>query len=189
MKARSRFAGTLAALALAACDGPKANVPAVTGTSKVSAQLSGGKKPVTVSGPAFAVTITAEASGATPKTKKFLVYVFAADTKPAPSCELLARYGALAGLERGGFLAFTMNKIASGPGKVDVEELGAILMDPVTHEMSLLGEDAANMSITLTALDASSFAGVVTTGAGAATSASGPIAGTVCPAFTTPGPR
>jgi hypothetical protein len=185
MKARSRFAGTLAALALAACDGPKANAPAATGTSKVSAQLSGGKKPVTVSGPAFAVTVTAEA----PKTKKFLVYVFAADTKPAPSCELLARYGALAGLERGGFLAFTMNKIASGPGKVDVEELGAILMDPVTHEMSLLGEDAANMSITLTALDASSFAGVVTTGAGAATSASGPIAGTVCPAFTTPGPR
>lgn len=83
---------------------------------------------------------------------------------------------------------FTLVSFAGcgGPGaNADVEEVGAVLMDPVTHAISVVdGEDATNMSITLTALDAKSFAGDVITGGGGATTASGPIAGTVCPAFT-----
>lgn len=144
------------------------------GPSKIAAKFADSDRNVDVNGAAFAIV----AKG----TQAF--YVFAANTTPAPTCEMLSKLGALQQLTRGGFVTFTAAKVADGPGKVDVTEVSTLLGDMEKGDMFMNGGKVSSVSITLRTFDQKSFAGEVTTGAGAGTTASGPIAGTVCPPAT-----
>jgi hypothetical protein len=179
----------LAIAALVACggSGPGANGPAGAGPSKISAKFESPDHKLDVTGPAFAIVNTYEKTALQAEETSLGVYVFDASTDPPPTCEMLSKVGALQQLSRGGFVAFTMAKIAEGPGKVDVTNVTA-LMGSGKGDLFFSGGKVTNMSITLRSYD-KTFTGDVTTAGGAGTTASGTIAGTVCPPATIADPN
>jgi hypothetical protein len=174
--------------ALVGCGGGlAANGPPGSGPSQLSAKLGKSSRTLKVVGPAFSAIVTREKSAFADKTTRLTVWVFAANTDPAPTCEMLTDVVAIGGMTRGGFVSFTLDKIAEGPGNLGVAEMGAMLSD--SEGITMGGGMTTNMSMTLRSYDGKTFAGDITTAAGAENTASGSIAGKVCPPRTVTDPN
>jgi hypothetical protein len=174
--------------ALVGCGGGlPANGPPGTGASQISATLGRSSRPLKVVGPAFASIVTREKTLFAEKTTRLTVWVFAEITDPAPTCEMLMDVAALGAMKRGGFVSFTLDKIADGPGNLGVVDMGVILRD--AEGITLGAGPTTSTSMTMRSYDGKTFAGDVTAAAGGENTVSGSIAGKVCPPTTVKDPN